>query len=189
MSKRFSWLVVAGLFGATALAAQQPPPSDSLGPRPFRQRMQAPGRAGFAGAMLYTPERLVNRRDALKLTPEQVSRLEALAQEARQARQRADTAARSHADALRQLWEAPAPDVKAIEQHHQALATARQAASLAEVRAAAQAKAVLTDEQRGHVAGWRDGARLLMRRDARPGGRGPGMPGQRVRPRGRTRPI
>jgi Spy/CpxP family protein refolding chaperone len=138
--------------------------------------------------MMYAPDRLVNRREALKLTPEQVSRLETLAQEARKAREQADTVARARADELRTLWEAPAPDVRAIERAHQSLATARQAAALAEVRAAAQAKAVLTDEQRGHVAGWRDGARLMMRRDARPGpGRRPQI--QRMRPQRRMRPI
>ena len=188
MSKRFSLLVVAGLLGATALAAQQPPPPNSLGPRPLRQRMQAPEGAGFGGAMLYAPERLVNRRAALNLTPEQVSRLEALAQDVRKAREQSDTVARGHLEALRQLWEAPQPDVKALEQHHQALSTARQATALAEIRAAAQAKAVLNDEQRGRVAGWRDGARMMMRRDARPGpGRRPEI--QRMRPRQRMRPI
>jgi Spy/CpxP family protein refolding chaperone len=139
--------------------------------------------------MMYSPDRLVNRREALKLTPEQVSRLETLAQEARKAREQADTVARGRAEELRTLWEAPAPDVGAIERAHQALASARQTAALAEVRAAAQAKAVLTDEQRGRVAGWRDGARLMMRRDVAPGRR-PGVPGQRMRPQRRgTRPI
>jgi Spy/CpxP family protein refolding chaperone len=192
MKTSIFWVVVAGLIGATTLAAQQPPPPDSVGPRPLRQRIYAPGGSGpeaTPGAMMYAPDRLVNRRQALNLTPEQVSRLETLAQEAQKAREQADTVVRSHAEELRTLWEAPAPDVRAIERAHQALSAAREQVTLAEVRAAAQAKAVLTDEQRGRVAGWRDGARLMMRRDAAPGGR-PGVPGQRMRqPRRGMRPI
>lgn len=174
------WLVLAGLVGATSLAAQEPPTAPNPdAPRPMRQRLHRPD-GPAAGFMMYAPERLVDRRAVLNLTPDQVSRLETLAQETRQAREHADTAARTHEEQLRTLWEAPAPDVRAIETHLQAAQQARQTAHLAAARAAAQAKAVLTPEQQGRVAGWRDGARAMMRGEVGPR---PGRPGRFDGPR------
>jgi len=184
-SRRF-WLVVAGLAGASALTAQEPPPPPNPEmPRPLRQRIHQPdGAPGLMGPgfTMYAPERLVNRREVLNLTPDQVSRLEALAQEARLVREQSDTAARTHEEQLRSLWEADAPDVRAIETHMQAANAARQAGQLAVARAAARAKAVLTPEQRGRVAGWRDGARLMSRRGMSPQMGRPERPGRMGRP-------
>jgi Spy/CpxP family protein refolding chaperone len=183
MRSRF-WLVVAGLAGASALTAQEPPPPPSPeSPRPLRQRIHQPeGAPGFmSGFMMYAPDRLVDRRAALNLTPEQVSRLESLAQEARTARAQADTAARTHEEPLRALWDADAPDVRAIETHMQAANAARQAGQLAAARAAARAKAVLTPEQRGRVDGWREGARAMVHR--RGIGPRPDRPGRMDGPR------
>jgi Spy/CpxP family protein refolding chaperone len=126
--------------------------------------------------MMYAPEHLVNRREALNLTADQVSRLEALAQEERQVRSRSDSTARQHEEALPALWETAQPDIRAIETHLRAAGEARQAALLAGARAAAQAKVVLTPEQQGRVAGWRDGARAMMRRQDGP--RRPARPGR-----------
>jgi Spy/CpxP family protein refolding chaperone len=135
----------------------------------------------MSGFMMYAPDRLVDRRAALNLTPEQVSRLESLAQEARTARAQADTAARTHEEPLRALWDADAPDVRAIETHMQAANAARQAGQLAAARAAARAKAVLTPEQRGRVDGWREGARAMVHR--RGIGPRPDRPGRMDGPR------
>jgi Spy/CpxP family protein refolding chaperone len=174
------WLAVAGLTGASALVAQQPPPpANPDGPRPLRQRVHQP--AGAPGFMMYSPEHLVNRREVLNLTADQVSRLETLAQEERQARAQADSTARQHEDAMPALWEAPQPDVRAIETHIRGAGEARQAGLLAAARAAARAKAVLTPEQQGRVAGWRDGARAMMRRGD--GLRRPSRPGRPDAPR------
>ena len=183
------------------LAAQQPPappqaPSTQAGPQarttgPF-SGMRGPrgmfpfvGRGLGLGVGLYAPDRLVNRRDVLGLTPDQVSRLDALAQDAKQARDKAQAEAKPHWDQVAELWKQPAPDVAQIQQHAQAAMQAMQAAHLAQMAAAAQAKAVLTPEQRGRVAGWADATRALfnrrmrMNREARPG-----MPGLMRRMRG-----
>jgi Spy/CpxP family protein refolding chaperone len=131
----------------------------------------------FAGMAfgVYAPDRLVDRREALALTPEQVSQLEALAQEARAVRVRTDSAARSHQEQLRTLWEADVPDFSAIETQMQAAHALRGAEHLAAARAAARAKAILTPEQRGWVDGWRDGAGAMGRRGL---GLRPGRPGR-----------
>ena len=146
---------------AAPLAAQNPPPPPPREPPAPLQRPELMGRAMEFGA--YGPEPLVDRREALSLTPEQVSRLEALAQDARQAREKATADAKPHWDQLEDLWKQPAPDVNQVRTHAQAAMQAMQAARLAQLTAAAQAKAVLTPEQRGRVAGWADGARFRMR--------------------------
>jgi Spy/CpxP family protein refolding chaperone len=133
--------------------------------------------------MIYSPDRLVNRREYLTLSADQVSRLETLAQTERQARAQADSTARHHEQQLPALWEASQPDVRAIETHIRAAGEARQAERLASARAAAQAKAVLTPEQQGRVAGWLDGARSMVRR-----GEGPRRPERPGRPMGARRP-
>jgi Spy/CpxP family protein refolding chaperone len=144
--------------------------------------MHQPDAAGMAFG-IFAPDRLVDRREALDLTPEQVSQLETLAQEARAVRERTDSVARSHQDQLRTLWQADAPDVRAIETQMQAVHALRGAEHVAEARAAARAKAILTPEQRGRVEGWRDGARAMVNRRGmgprgdRPGRMEPRRPG------------
>ncbi|MBI3982760.1 MAG: Spy/CpxP family protein refolding chaperone [Gemmatimonadetes bacterium] len=137
------------------------------------------GDMAMAQVAVFQPARLIDRREVLALTPDQVSRLEALAQEARQARERADTTARTQNQRLRELWNAPTPDVAQLRSLAQAAMQARQAAALASLEAAAKAKAILTPEQRGRVAGWADAARMRMQQPMRPGRpgmrRGPGM--------------
>lgn len=161
-------LALALALVATPLAAQQPP-------QPPQPRQQAPGMGPRMGAMMgmgggmlmgmgYAPQRLVDRREALGLTPDQVSRLEALSQQAKQARDKADSVAQGHRDALANLWKQDTPDVNQIRSHAQAAMQAMESAHLAQLVAAAQAKAVLTPEQRGRVAGWADAARMRMRR-------------------------
>jgi Spy/CpxP family protein refolding chaperone len=118
----------------------------------------------------YAPQRLIDRRDALGLTPEQVGRLEALAQEAAQARDAAASARETRRAQLDELWKADQPDAQALAGHMRAVMASQQEAQLAAVTAAARAKAVLTAEQRGRVAGWADAGRALRRAAmARPG--------------------
>lgn len=158
-------LALALALAAAPLAAQQPPQPPQPPPGGMGPRMGA--MMGMGGGMLmgmgYAPQRLVDRREALGLTPDQVSRLEALAQQAKQARDKADSLAKGHQDALADLWKQDAPDVNQIRAHAQAEMQARESAHLAQLVAAAQAKAVLTPEQRGRVAGWQDANRMRMR--------------------------
>jgi len=172
-------LALALALAAAPLAAQQrepPPQQPPAGPMGMGPRMGA--MMGMGGGMMgmgYAPQRLVDRREALGLTPEQVSRLEALAQQAKQARDKADSLAKGHQDALADLWKQDAPDVNQIRTHAQAAMQAMESAHLAQLTAAAQAKAVLTPEQRGRVAGWNDAARMRMRQFMNRPGRMGGM--------------
>jgi Spy/CpxP family protein refolding chaperone len=159
-------LALALALAAAPLAAQQPPqppqqPPGGMGPRMGAMMGMAGG--GMLMGMGYAPQRLVDRREALGLTPDQVSRLETLAQQAKQARDKADSVAKAHRDALADLWKQDAPDVNQVRTHAQAAMQAMESAHLAQLVAAAQAKAVLTPEQRGRVAGWGDAARMRMR--------------------------
>jgi Spy/CpxP family protein refolding chaperone len=162
---------------AAPLAAQQPPqppqPPPGMGPR--MGAMMGSGGGGMLMGMGYAPQLLVDRRDALGLTPDQVSRLEALAQQAKQARDKADSVAKGHRDALADLWKQDTPDVSQVRTHAQAAMQAMESAHLAQLTAAAQAKAVLTPEQRGRVAGWADAVRMRMRQFRDQPGRMGGM--------------
>jgi len=149
---------------------------------PAQQSRQGPGWMGpRMGAMMgpglhmgvYAPQHLVDRREALGLTPDQVSRLEALAQETKQTSDKASAEAKTHWDQLAELWKQATPDVNQVRTHAQAAVQAMQGARVAHLVAAAQAKAVLTAEQRGRVAGWADAGRMRMqqrmdRMDRRP---------------------
>ena len=188
---------VLALLAAGLVTAQEPPREPAAGPQRQpgqmmpRMDMMGPraemGWEMLAGAMAFQPARLIGRRAMLQLTPEQVSRLEALSQEAARARTQADSVGRLQADQLRELWNAPAPDLAQLRSRAQAAMQARQAGALAGLEAAAKAKAVLTPEQRGRVAGWADGARMRMgQRMNRPGR--PGFGQRRMPPMGPRMP-
>lgn len=171
---------------AGPMAAQQAPPA---APQPQRPMAVGPGMLG-PGLRVggFAPQNLVNRREALGLTPEQVSRLEALAQEAKQATEKAQADAKTQWDQLAELWKQPTPDVNQVRTRAQAAMQAMQGARVAHLVAAAQAKAVLTAEQRGRVEGWADAGRMrLMRGFDRPGRMGR-MP-MRMRPMRIRRPF
>jgi Spy/CpxP family protein refolding chaperone len=186
-----TWTVPLALaLVAGPVMAQQPQPA---------QPRQAPGAGaglraqGAMGPGLrvggYAPQNLVNRREALALTPEQVARLETLAQDAKQAGEKAQAEAQTHWDQLAELWKQPAPDVNQVRAHAQAAMQAMQGARLTHLVTAAQAKAVLTPEQRGRVAGWADAGRARMqRRMDRPGRVAPGMRPMRMRRMGPPAP-
>ena len=142
---------VLALLAAGLVTAQEPPREPAAGPQrqpgqlmPGMDMMGPRAEMGWemlAGAMAFQPARLIGRRAMLQLTPEQVSRLEALSQEAARARTQADSVGRLQADQLRELWNAPAPDVAQLRSRAQAAMQARQAGALAGLEAAAKAKA------------------------------------------------
>lgn len=189
MTRKWTMLLaLASLAGPVAAQQTQQPPAQQ--PQPGRMGM----RAGMPGLMgpgpqvgLYAPQHLVDRREALGLTPEQVSRLEALAQETKQASDRAQAEAKTHWDQLAELWKQPTPDVSQVRTQAQAAEQATQGVRVTHLVAAAQAKAVLTAEQRGRVAGWADAGRMRMgqRGQMGQGGRRGRMP---MRGRGMMRP-
>ena len=107
-------------------------------------------------AMAFAPDHLLGRRDKLGLTAQQVARLEALRDAARVAHDRAHTAAKLAGDSLGAALGAAAPDTvlarRLFRAHHDAMGEAHWVM----LRTAAQAKAVLTEGQRGRVEGWAD---------------------------------
>jgi hypothetical protein len=168
---------------ATPLAAQQP---DSAKPMQRAGGMEMPGMMGqmmemmspMMRAMAFEPDHLLARKDALELTPQQVTRLTALRDAAKTAHDAAHSDMETHVQAMAQTMKATAPDTTALKQHFQAAQAAMGRAHWAMLSAAAQARAVLTDVQRGRVEGWAD--MMQMHGDemmnTRMGGEHPGMP-------------
>jgi Spy/CpxP family protein refolding chaperone len=157
-------LLAGALLAPTSLVAQPPGPRA----RPDApQRMDRGPRWGPQGAGgvhgVFAPQMLLQRRERLNLSEEQVAQLEALATATREAREKAAADAKPHAEKIRELWQADQPDVSAIQSEMRALMEAQHAAGIVATTGAASAKGLLTAEQRGRVAGWAD-ARGVMRR-------------------------
>jgi Spy/CpxP family protein refolding chaperone len=114
------------------------------------QEMMAPMMRGMA----FAPNHLLERKDSLGLTAPQVARLTALRDAAKTAHDAAHAGAKAHMDAMAQAFQAAAPDTNAVKQHFQAAHAAMGKAHWTMLAAAAQAKALLTDEQRARVERW-----------------------------------
>jgi len=117
--------------------------------------MQAMG-AAMMKVMPYTPQHLLARKEALALTPDQVTRLTALRDAAMKARDAAQAEAMTHVSELGQAADAAQPDTAALKTHFQAAHAAMGKAHWAMLAAAAQARAMLTDAQRGQQQVWAD---------------------------------
>jgi len=139
---------------AAPLAAQQPGMMGQ-GMMPHMMQMEQM-MAPMMRAMAFTPDHLLARKDSLGLTPQQVTRLTALRDAAKTAHDAAHANAKAHMDALAQVFQTAVPDTNAVKQHFQAAHAAMGKAHLTMLTAAARAKALLTDEQRGRVNGWVD---------------------------------
>ncbi len=153
MNKIHSLVPIAALL-ALPLAAQQPGMmGQGMMPHMMQmEHMMAPMMRGMA----FAPDHLLMRKDALGLTAQQVARLTALRDAAKTAHAAAAADAKTHMDALVQAMQASAPDTGAVRLHFQAAHAAMGKAHFTMLNAAAQAKAMLTDEQRGRVNGWVD---------------------------------
>jgi Spy/CpxP family protein refolding chaperone len=161
--QRIQVIAAALALAAAPLAAQEPahPAHPAQGQErekmmdhmmPMMREMMGP----MMRVMAFTPDNLLERRDVLALTPQQVTRLTALRDAAKTAHDAAQADAKTHHDALAQAMAAPAPDTTAVRQHFLAAHAAMGNAHWAMLRASAQAKAVLTEAQRGRVEGWAD---------------------------------
>ena len=106
--------------------------------------------------MLYTPQHLLARKDALGLTPDQVGRLTALRDGAKTARDAAMAEAETHLKELEQVANAAKSDTAALKTHFQAAHNAMGKAHWTMLASSAQARAVLTDAQRAKVQIWAD---------------------------------
>jgi len=128
------------------------------------EQMMAPMMRGMA----FAPDHLLGRQDALGLTPQQVTRLTALRDAAKTAHDAAHADAGVHMQALAQAMQVGAPDTSAVKLHFQAAHAAMGKAHWTMLAAAAQAKSLLTDEQRGRVNGWVDAMEMHQRQMAQP---------------------
>lgn len=166
------WMLIA-LACAAPLAAQQP---DTAKPMPHPgmpgMMMQQPGMAmggmmgdsameemmhAMMGNMAFMPQHLVAMKDTLKLTPDQITRLTAIAQRAQTAHDAALAAAKPHVAEMSQ-----ATDTAAMKHHFTAAHDAMGQAHWAMMSAALQAKAVLTVVQRAQVQAMADA--MMMER-------------------------
>lgn len=146
--------MITALLVAAPLAAQQPDSArrmarGHMGPM---RGMMAPMMRGMA----YAPDHLLMMKTQLALTDQQVARLTAIRDAVKAAHDAAAAEAKTHRDALEQVFRANVPDTAALRQHFLAAHTAMGNAHLAMLKAAAQAKGVLTDAQRARVEGWGD---------------------------------
>ena len=107
--------------------------------------------APLMSVMAYTPDHLLDHRDSLQLTSDQVTRLTAIRDAAKTAHDAAASDFKTHAGELSTAFQAAAPDTNALRPHLDAAHAAMGKAHWAMLSAAAQAKAVLTDAQRQKV--------------------------------------
>lgn len=151
-------LILGALLAPTTLTAQGPGPRGrAVAPHRMQDRAPRMGAQGLGAAQgVFAPEMLIQRRERLSLTDEQVKQLEALASESREAREQAAAATKPHAEKLRELWQADQPDVNAMQSAMRALMEAQHAAGIVAMTGTATAKGLLTAEQRGRVEGWAD---------------------------------
>ena len=101
--------------------------------------------------MAYSPDLLLSRRDSLKLTPDQVTKLTAIRDAAKPAHDAAAADFKTHAGALASAFQGASPDTNALRPHFDEAHAAMGKAHWAGLAAAAQAKALLTDDQRKKV--------------------------------------
>jgi LTXXQ motif family protein len=149
--KRICSVAILALVGAP-LAAQQPGMT-GRGMMPHMMQMEQM-MAPMMGAMAFTPDHLLARKDSLGLTTQQVTRLTVLRDAAKTAHDAAAAEAKTHMDELAQAMRAAAPDTNAVKTHFQAAHAAMGKAHWTMLAAAAQAKGLLTDDQRARVDRW-----------------------------------
>ncbi len=154
-------LLAVFVFAAAPLAGQQP---GGMG-RGHMSDMEGPMMREMGPAMmrmmLYTPQHLLARKDALGLSADQVARLTTLRSVIDTARNRAMADAATHMKEMDQAAGA-APDTAALKLHFQAAHAAMGKAHWAVIAAAAQARGVLTDAQRSKVQVWADSMQAWM---------------------------
>ncbi len=146
-------MVVAVALAASPLAAQQPGGEGSM--------MRDVGPA-IMKMMLYTPQHLLARKEALGLTPDQVTRLTALRDGVKTAHEAAEAEARAHLTELDQAANAPQPDTVVLKTHFQAAHAAMGRVHWLALAAAVQARSVLNDAQRKQLAVWADSMQAWM---------------------------
>ena len=160
MMRTMSVLVAATTLVALPLAAQE-----QGGMMSGQMDMQGIGTmdsmmAPMMRSLATAPERLLTRKAALHLTSDQVSQLTALRDAARPARDSASQQAMTHLREMDEVMHTAAPDTAAVRHHFEAALRYMGQAHMTMLDAAAQARSVLTDDQRKQV----DAAAMMRRR-------------------------
>jgi hypothetical protein len=117
---------------------------------PMMREMMAP----LMRVMAYIPEHLLSRKDSLKLTPDQISKLTAIQTSAKSAHDAAVADIKTHLGEVSKAFQAASPDTNSLRMHFEAAHAAMGKAHWAMLSAAAQARAALTDAQRQRVDAW-----------------------------------
>jgi len=156
---RMSTLLLAAL-AAGRLGAQQPahPMHPMMDDPMAMQEMMGP----MMQVMLYTPQHLLARKDALGLTADQVARLTTLHGATQAAQDAAMGEAKAHVQELAQVTSAAAPDTNALKTHFQAAHAAMGKAHWLALASAVQARAILNDAQRTKLKAWSDSMQTWM---------------------------
>jgi hypothetical protein len=158
-----SSFVAAVALVAAPLSAQQPRADSPPHPMMMDESMMEQMGPGMMKVMLYTPQHLLARKDALALTADQVTRLTALRDGSKGARDAASAEAQAHIKELEAAADAPKPDTAALKVHFQAAHNAMGKAHWAVLVSSVQARTVLTDPQRAKVRAWADSLHAWMR--------------------------
>jgi len=157
------WCIAAPLAAQDTTHARRPaqrPHAGMMGQRgehgemddmmPMMREMMAP----MMRVMAYVPEHLLSRKDSLKLTGDQISKLTVIQTSAKSAHDAAAADMKAHMAALGEAFQAASPDTNAVRAHFEAVHSAMGKAHWAMLSAAAQARAVLTDAQRQKIDAW-----------------------------------
>src|SRR5262245_56221202 len=159
---RHSALIAAAALFALRLAAQQREPARPMtapgAPAQGMTRMGPPGEDEHMGGMMrlhaFMPEALLEHREHLQLTAQQVTRLEQLRDAAKAAHETAETQSQQHMQQMTAALGAANPDTAQIRAHFNAHHDAMGQAHWAMMRSALQARAVLNDGQRQWMEGF-----------------------------------
>jgi hypothetical protein len=128
--------------------------------------------------MVFAPGHLLERKDVLELTRQQVTRLTALRDASKSAHDAAQTDMQTHMEAMSTVMKAANPDTTQLKQHFQAMQAVMGKAHWAMLSAVAQARGVLTEAQRNRVEGWADAMQMHMDQMKQMQGRMQMQPGQ-----------
>ena len=115
--------------------------------------------------MAYEPGHLLARKDSLRLTNDQITRLTAIRDAAKAAHDAAAGGAKTHMNAVSQAFQAAAPDTNALRAHFNETHAGMGKAHWAMLLAAAQAKPVLTEAQRQRVEAWANAMEQRMQHE------------------------
>jgi Spy/CpxP family protein refolding chaperone len=150
--------VATALTLAAVPAFAQHHPEHRTGQQPGMQRMQ--GMQDDMAAMhlmAFQPDQLLAQRADLKLTAEQVTRLERIAADAKTKHDQAKATHDQHQQELMGALTADNPSADAVGAHFRAAHEAMGAAHWAELESGLAAMAALTPEQRTTVKSWSHG--------------------------------